>query len=89
MLAADTFEHGSFAPRMAHYKVAGSEVAENLAWGFGTRGTASSIVAAWLASPPHRANLLGARYRRIGVADLVGPFQGFTGVRVVTADFAG
>ncbi|MBA3844666.1 MAG: CAP domain-containing protein [Actinobacteria bacterium] len=89
MLAANAFVHGSFGPRMNRFRVTGSLIGENLAWGMGDRGTARSIVAAWIASPPHRANLLGARYRRIGVADLVGHFQGYNGVRVVTADFAG
>jgi uncharacterized protein YkwD len=89
MLAADVFAHGPFAPRMSHFRVSGSPIGENLAWGRGGRGTARSIVAAWIASPSHRANLLGARYRRIGVADLVGHFQGYNRVRVVTADFAG
>ena len=89
MLASGAFAHGSFGPRMDKFRVTGSLIAENLAWGTGDRGYARSIVAAWVASPPHRANLLGARYRRIGVADLVGHFQGYSGVRVVTADFAG
>jgi uncharacterized protein YkwD len=89
MLAANAFVHGAFGPRMNRFQVTGSPIGENLAWGKGGHGTARSIVAAWIASPSHRANLLGARYRRIGVADLVGHFQGYNGVRVVTADFAG
>ena len=33
---------------------------ETLAWGYGTEVSASSRVAAWMHSPPHRAVLLGA-----------------------------
>jgi uncharacterized protein YkwD len=40
---------------------------ENLAWGSGTQATPAHIVAAWMASPGHRANILSARWRNIGV----------------------
>ena len=43
---------------------------ENLAWGTGSRGTARGIVAAWLASPEHRANLLRPSFARVGIGDL-------------------
>lgn len=89
MLATNSFSHGAFGSRMAQFSVTGSLIGENLAWGAGTRGTARGIVAAWLASPEHRANLLGSSYRRIGVGDLAGSFLGYRGARVVTADFAG
>jgi uncharacterized protein YkwD len=42
-------------------------VGETLAWGTGSRATPDDIVAAWLASPPHRRVVLGARYRDVGV----------------------
>jgi uncharacterized protein YkwD len=43
-----------------------TRVGENLYWGTGSLGTAGTAVAAWLRSPPHRANLLG-RWRDAGV----------------------
>jgi uncharacterized protein YkwD len=43
-------------------------VGENLAWGTGSRSTPQSLVAAWMGSPPHRANVLSGRYRDHGVA---------------------
>jgi uncharacterized protein YkwD len=46
-------------------------------------------VAAWLASPEHRANLLRPSFRRVGLGDLAGTFQGYPGAQVVTADFVG
>jgi uncharacterized protein YkwD len=89
MLVENDFAHGAFGTRMRRYSVTGRLAGENLAWGVGPLGTARAIVAAWLASPPHRANLLRPSFRRIGVGDLGGSFQGYRGARVVTADFAG
>jgi uncharacterized protein YkwD len=89
MLGADVFQHGAFGSRMARFNVTGRLAGENLAWGTGALGTARGIVAAWLASPEHRANLLRPSFRRVGVADLVGAFLGHSGAHVVTADFAG
>jgi uncharacterized protein YkwD len=42
-------------------------VGENLAWGSGGRSTPREIVAAWMASPGHRANILQRRFREIGI----------------------
>jgi uncharacterized protein YkwD len=89
MIGADVFSHGAFAARMAEFAVAGRVAGENLAWGTGHRATARAIVAAWLASPEHRANLLRPSFRRVGVGDLIGAFQGQNRAHVVTADFAG
>jgi uncharacterized protein YkwD len=52
-------------------------IGEVLAWGRGRSGSAEAIVAAWMASPPHRRVLLGRRYRDIGVGSANGdPFGG-------------
>jgi uncharacterized protein YkwD len=40
---------------------------ENLAWGAGVQATPARIVSAWMASPGHRANILSARWRHIGI----------------------
>jgi uncharacterized protein YkwD len=42
--------------------------AENLALGARGQVTARDIVAAWIESPPHRANIFGAGFRNIGAA---------------------
>jgi uncharacterized protein YkwD len=48
-------------------------VGENLAWGAGAhRSTPQGIVAAWMASPPHRANILNGRFREIGIGIAIG-----------------
>ena len=48
----------------------GFEVGENIAWGTLWLATPRAIVAAWMNSPEHRANILNAHYRdtAIGVA---------------------
>lgn len=40
---------------------------ENIAWASGTISTPRQVVAAWMASPPHRANVLERAFRDIGV----------------------
>jgi uncharacterized protein YkwD len=89
MLATNIFEHGNFGGRMLQFDVQGRIAGENLAWGTGSLGSARGIVAAWLASPEHRANLLRPSFNRVGVGELIGGFQGYQGAHVVTADFAG
>jgi uncharacterized protein YkwD len=48
----------------------GYAIGENIAWGGAQLGTPKAIVAAWMASPGHRANILDPRYRdtAIGVS---------------------
>jgi len=89
MIATDTFSHGAFGSRMLLFAVTGSVAGENLAWGTGSRGRPRGIVAAWLASPEHRANLLRPSFVRVGVGDLRSSFLGHRRAQVVTADFAG
>jgi uncharacterized protein YkwD len=40
---------------------------ENIAWGQGDLSTPRSIVAAWMASPGHRANILDGDYTQMGL----------------------
>ena len=76
------FDHGAFVQRLRRFGVRAPYVGENLA--SGTKPlSAASIVQMWIASPPHRQNLLDRSFRRIGV----GVAGGST--RLVTADFAG
>jgi uncharacterized protein YkwD len=89
MLRGNYFAHGDFAGRMAAFHVRGPAVGENLAWGNGPYGQPAQIVAEWLASPEHRANLLRPGWTRIGIGLVRGTFLGNGGSTVVTADFAG
>ena len=45
----------------------GYEVGENIGWGTLSLGTPRAIVAAWMASPGHRANILDANFRDTAV----------------------
>ena len=76
------FDHGAFVQRLRRFGVRAPYVGENLA--YGTRPlSAVAVVQMWVASPPHRQNLLDRSFRRIGV--------GAAGLstRFITADFAG
>ena len=46
---------------------AGYVIGENLAWGTLTLATPEAIVAAWIASPEHLANILEGKYRETGI----------------------
>jgi uncharacterized protein YkwD len=48
------------------------EVGENLVWGTGPLSTPRSLVTSWMNSPPHRENLLNARFREIGIGAVAG-----------------
>jgi uncharacterized protein YkwD len=43
------------------------KLAENIAWGSGTRSTPAQIVKNWMSSAPHRANILDRGLRQAGV----------------------
>lgn len=65
-----------------HSVTRAASVGETIAL-FRGRTTATMVVRAWIASPPHRAQLLSARYGRVGVG-----LVRRGGVSVITADFA-
>jgi uncharacterized protein YkwD len=61
---------------------------ENLAWGQATLGTPASIVAAWMQSPGHRANVLATDFRDVGIGvTSSSPEPGVSGGTVFVADF--
>lgn len=47
--------------------------AENVGVGPSTNGTARSLVEAWMSSPGHRANLMHAPFRDVGIAAVLAP----------------
>lgn len=89
MLRSNRFAHGNVAERLRRFGVHAGRVGENLAWGSGTYASAQAIVRMWLASPPHRANLLRPGFRRIGLGTGFGSFAGHASAIVVTANFQG
>jgi uncharacterized protein YkwD len=89
MLEHGSLGHGDFRRRMVTFKVEGPIVAEDLAWGIGSRAEPRRMVADWLAIPVHRVNLLRPGFTRIGIGAVRGTFRGLPDALVVTADFAG
>jgi uncharacterized protein YkwD len=52
---------------------------ENLAWGQASLGTPNETIRAWMGSEGHRANILDARYREIGLGIATGTPSGGAG----------
>ncbi len=77
----------------AYYSSSGHSywaVGENLVWA-SPNLTAKRAVKMWMNSPPHRANLLSAKWREIGLSamyapDAPGEYQN-QAATIVTADF--
>ncbi|MDA0178761.1 CAP domain-containing protein [Solirubrobacter phytolaccae] len=65
----------------------GWSLGENLAWGTGDLGTARGVHEAWMRSSGHRANILKAAYRELGIGIQPGvPKDGNVGA-TFTTDF--
>lgn len=61
---------------------------EDIAWGSGTDATPAAIVAAWMASAPHRRNILEPSFRDVGIGVRRGaPARGVRGGATYVADF--
>jgi uncharacterized protein YkwD len=91
MLRADFFDHPSsdgtsWERRVRRYADA-NMVGETLAYVRARGDGAAGVVQMWLDSPPHRAIVLEARFRRIGVARRWGTLA-TAPTGVVTADFS-
>ena len=74
-----TFQRAGYLPARA--------VAENLAWGQYDLGSPVHTLGMWLRSPPHRANLLSARWRDLGIAVERGPMFGRSDVSLWVMQF--
>jgi uncharacterized protein YkwD len=75
MVAGGFFDHVSPAGSTLRTRIAGVgyprrtgyALGEDIAIGSGQLGTPSAIVAAWMASPGHRRNILAAQFRDVGI----------------------
>jgi len=64
------------------------QLGENLAWGSGGLATPAAIVNGWMNSPGHRANILHAAFRDIGIGIRLGPpLSSVTGGATYVTDF--
>jgi uncharacterized protein YkwD len=74
MVHSDQFSHGgAFMNRISATGFAWSAVGENIATGF---PTPASVVAAWMHSPEHCANILNPAYREVGTGLSARPIPG-------------
>ena len=69
-LLASTRLHAAWMTRNQTLQHTSAAVAENIAMG---QRSAAEVVADWMSSPGHRANMLRPGHRRIGVAAYVTP----------------
>jgi uncharacterized protein YkwD len=72
MVARRYFAHtsadgGDFGARLAAAGWTGATSGENIAWGGGALGTPAQIVASWMNSPGHKANILNGAFTNSGV----------------------
>jgi uncharacterized protein YkwD len=74
-----TFRRAGYLPARAF--------GENLAWGQADYGSPLHTLQMWLDSPPHRANLLSARWRDLGIAVQRGRIFGLDGVSLWVMEF--
>ena len=74
--------------REAGFHMAGG-VGETIGWGSGSQARPAAIVAAWMASPPHRTIILDGRFDAVGLGVAPGSPVGAAGAATVTANFAG
>ncbi len=68
------------------------EVGENIGWGTLWEGTPRAVVAAWMASAGHRANILDARFSNTGIGVSTHPPLSLAGGQagaIYTQDFGG
>src|SRR5438552_6326054 len=77
MMRRQYFAHGAVAGRAVAAGARGPLFGEDLAWATGL--TAQWVVNQWLASPAHRAVLLRAGFRRVGIGIAFGSFVGHGG----------
>jgi uncharacterized protein YkwD len=66
----------------------GYSIGENIAWGTGHYGSPRETMDGWLKSPGHRANILTAAFRDIGIGYLANQtFQGYGGATLWSQEF--
>ena len=82
------FDHGDFVGRIRRAGYHGFTLGENIAWGSLRYSTPASIVDMWMHSPGHRANILRAKFRDIGIGIADGaPQSGVGQAATYTTDF--
>jgi len=94
MLARNYFEHDSkagtaWSERILRHFRPRHTLGENIGWGNVEKGTPQAMVDAWMASPPHRKNVLNGAFTQVGIGVATGGFLGYESSFVYTSDFGG
>lgn len=63
-------------------------IGENIAWGCGSSGAPDGIFKWWMNSSDHRPNILGGKFREVGIGARTGTFKSCTNATMYTVDFA-
>ena len=84
----NSYDGESFSARLERFGYTSyTKVAENIAWGSGTKASPEYIFGTWLESSDHQANILDPDYREIGIGTATGEYQGYSDSTVYTVDF--
>jgi uncharacterized protein YkwD len=93
ILACDEFSHEACGREFDYWMRRSGYVGdgcwragENIAWGSGRLGSVRPIFDAWLHSPGHRENILGA-YSQVGIGLRTGSIDGYPGAAVWVQQF--
>jgi uncharacterized protein YkwD len=62
-------------------------IGENIAWGCGSYGAPDRIFEWWMSSSNHRSNVLGTKFREVGIGARTGTFKGCNHATMYTVDF--
>lgn len=60
---------------------------ENIGWGCGSSGAPDDVFKWWMNSPDHRSNILGKKFREIGIGAVAGTYKTCTQATIYTVDF--
>ena len=93
MVRRGYFDHVSPGGRTVRHRIMstgwlrgarGWTIGENLAWGSGRYADAADTVRSWMLSPGHRANILNAKFRQIGIGIALGTPETESGATYTT-----
>jgi uncharacterized protein YkwD len=87
MIRKDYFGHGNVGRRLKRFGYNWRTYAENIGGGSGRYGRPGNVFRRWMNSRGHRSNILGRRFREIGIGAVTGRYKGTRGYTMYTVDF--
>jgi uncharacterized protein YkwD len=83
----DYLRHGNVGRRLTRFGYNWRTYAENIGGGSGRYGRPGNVFRRWMNSRGHRSNILGRRFREIGIGAVTGRYKGTRGYTMYTVDF--